>query len=91
MGTLHQPGEQVLGLVGAAQRDVLAAFPEDLLNALEEVLVDQGLMRGGVVGALEGHLTEVGAVAEDAEYGAHVEGLSLASSQAALGQPLGER
>ncbi|HWM64651.1 MAG TPA: hypothetical protein VNP96_11765 [Solirubrobacterales bacterium] len=42
VGTLDEPGQQVLGLVGAAQRDVLAAFPKDLLNALEEILSTKG-------------------------------------------------
>ncbi|HEX3609247.1 MAG TPA: hypothetical protein VHU14_06230 [Solirubrobacterales bacterium] len=89
-GALDQPGEQVRGLVGSAQRLVLGAAPQNLLGAVEEHLLDQRLVRCRVLLAPEGDLAQIGAVAQDREHGGHVEGLALAGARAALGQPLGE-
>lgn len=62
LGAAQQAGQQVVGAVGAPQREVVAALGEDLLRAVEEAEVDQRLVGPGVVGASEEDLADVDAV-----------------------------
>ncbi len=56
---LDEPGEQVVGVVRAPKRGVLAAFAKDLAGAIEEVLADQRLVRRWVVATAEEDLADV--------------------------------
>ncbi len=87
----EKPGEQVVGLVGAARLGVVAALVHHLLCAVEGAEVDQRFVRAGVVRAAEEDLAEVDAVAQDGADGLRVERHAAPGAVAVLGEPASDR
>src|SRR5437660_12722818 len=63
----HDPGQDVVGGVGAPRGPFLAPLDEDGLRAGEDVVGDERGVRRGMGVAAEEDLTDVGTIAKDAE------------------------
>jgi len=83
-GALDQAGEEVVGVVGAAQGGVFAALDEDRLRALEEAALDEWRVGCLVVLPAEGDLAQVTTVSQDVEDCVGAEGFAGAGAVAAL-------
>ncbi len=83
----HESGQQVVALVRAPKRGVVASLGEDRLRALEGLPLDQRLMRRRVVAPTEENLANVRSVPQDRQHRVGVEGLAARRPIAALGEP----